>query len=107
MSTVDDGSQVKCFECGHWIKNNEWLKNPTDNYGCSRHEQEEVKMNNEIEFSNDLVQAEFSNITNDTSNPWEWKKGEEMNRWTDGTDWIIVKVNEYPDCGITLRKVGA
>ena len=58
----------------------------------------------DFEFPNDLLQAEFSNITNDTSNPWKWKKGEEMNRWTDNTDWIIVKVNKYPDSGVTLKR---
>ena len=57
------------------------------------------------EFSNDLIQAEFSNLTKESGNPWNWKKGEELNRWTDDTDWVIVKINKYPDSGITLKRI--
>ena len=54
------------------------------------------------EFANDLVQAEFSHMTNDSGNPWSWKKGDELHRWTDDTNWVIEKVDKYPECGITL-----
>jgi len=56
-------------------------------------------------FSNDFVQAEMSNLTNDTSNPWEWKKGEQLYRWTNGTYFEIVKVKKYPSSGVVLKEI--
>ncbi len=58
-----------------------------------------------IKFMNDFVQAEMSNITNENSNPWEWKKGEELHQWTRNKNYKIIKVEKYPDCGIILEEV--
>ena len=29
--------KINCFECGVDIKVSDWIKNPIDTYGCSRH----------------------------------------------------------------------
>jgi ribosomal protein S26 len=30
-------AKIHCFECGQMIPEENWLQNPKDNYGCSRH----------------------------------------------------------------------
>ena len=56
------------------------------------------------EFMNDFCQAEMVNETNESSNPWNWKKGEILHQWTTNKSWKIVKVDEYPECGITVKE---
>ena len=34
---MKDELKIKCFECGCEIKESDWLENPSDSYGCSRH----------------------------------------------------------------------
>lgn len=63
-----------------------------------------VSKNKAVSFPIDLIQAEFMNEDTDISNVWKWKKGQGVTRWTDGSEWIIDKVEQYPKSNIYLVK---
>ncbi|NOQ37596.1 hypothetical protein GQ472_01785 [archaeon] len=57
-----------------------------------------------VEFSIDLVQAEFMNDDTDISNVWDWKSGQNLTRIMDGSQWVIANVDRYPESSIQLIK---
>ena len=63
-----------------------------------------VRQGEVINFSIDLVMAEMVNLTNESSNPWDWKKGEKLHQWTNNNYFEIVSVDKYPGSGIKLKR---
>ena len=37
LKSKKNESKIYCFECGEMIPQSDWLDNPSDTYGCSRH----------------------------------------------------------------------
>jgi hypothetical protein len=58
----------------------------------------------EIDMGYELP-ANYVNLTNDSSNPWKYKKGEVLNRWSDNKNFRIVSVPKYPKSTIAVVKI--
>ena len=59
-----------------------------------------------IDLNMDYTQAEMSNLTNDNGNPWKWKKGEYLFKWTSPHKYFrIVKVSKYPESYLKVEPI--
>ena len=56
-------------------------------------------------YDNMFLQAEFTNMDSETNNPWQWKKGQIMNRWTNDTYFKITKVKRYPSSSVWMVRI--